>query len=104
MASSSSALPISPRPTPHIQTALALSPRTSSLPLPTLNRANRSFANLARLFGIGGAKSDDPNGTGNGSGEEGEDEAEDAEHGDEDEDGEGEVDEESLMWDAQVSW
>lgn len=96
----------------------------SSLPLPAASRANRSFANLARFFGVGANQQDrresdgsdggveydsrdntsKSKGKGKGREEDQEDEDEEDEDEDEDADGDGDgMDEEGLMWDAQVS-
>lgn len=66
----------------------------STLPLPKALRENRSFANLAKFLGIGAEEGDDdlPGGA-----------EEDGGMVEEEEDASDVVDEESLMWDAQVS-
>lgn len=79
--------------------AFPASPRKpSALPLPSLKH-NRSFARLAQLFGIGKAAAAEQD-EGDVSEEE---EALEAEEGDEGDEGQEEVDEETLLWDAQVS-
>lgn len=75
----------------------------SFLPLPRALRQNRSFAQLTRLLGISAPKE----GTDSGS-EAGDDDDDDENRtlsgsGDDDGDPNSDVDEESLMWDAQVS-
>lgn len=80
---------------------------TSSLPFPKSLRHNKSFVRLANLLGLGSEKAAGSFASGSGSGsgprsDEGIHVYEDEEDGEEGEDG-GEVDEESLMWDAQVS-
>lgn len=93
---------------------LSLSP-PALLPLPPLPRAirqNRSFANLAKLIGLasdtaGKAKGgDDDRASLSAPEDDDEDEDEDDEEDDDDDDDDDqqtdEVDEESLMWDAQV--
>ena len=72
--------------------ALSSSQQTA-LPLPKSVKGNRSFANLAKLFGISSSYRDHHS---------------DAEEDEEEEAGEAEdaedaIDEDSLMWDAQVS-
>ena len=74
--------------------ALSSSQQTA-LPLPKSVKGNRSFANLAKLFGINSSYRDHHS---DADAEEDEDE----EVG-EDEDAEDAIDEDSLMWDAQVS-
>lgn len=77
----------------HASSPLASSFK-SALPLPKALRENRSFANLARFLGI--ANGDD--GDQSPCAEEEEEEYD----GQVEEDGGDVVDEESLMWDAQV--
>lgn len=67
----------------------------STLPLPKALRQNRSFANLARLLGIA-------NGDGEGD-QSPEADGDDVDNGEIEEDVADAIDEESLMWDAQVS-
>lgn len=100
----------SPKASPHLSAhthVLASSPLSSSikstLPLPKAIRENRSFANLARLLGL--AHGDDSRDHEQGDDSLGLDDEYDGEmEEEEDADGEGSevVDEESLMWDAQV--
>jgi hypothetical protein len=71
----------------------------TALPLPKAIKGNRSFANLAKLFGVGTSYRDDPAEAGE-SAEDEEDDEEEPGAGDETEDA---VDEDSLMWDAQAS-
>jgi hypothetical protein len=76
----------------HDASLLSTSQQTA-LPLPRSVKGNRSFANLAKLFGIGHGHSD--------SGEVyAEGEVEDEDHEAEEE--ADTIDEDSLMWDAQV--
>ena len=93
----STSLATSPGPAGAI---LPSSPRKSSaLPLPSLKlKHNRSFALLAQMIGIG-------SGSGSAKEEEsGDDQGEDEEDGEGDEEAlEDEVDEDTLLWDAQVS-
>ena len=71
----------------------------STLPLPKAIRENRSFVNLARLLGLANGHGDESrDGDHSGDGLDGGIE----EEGDDDGDGSEIVDEESLMWDAQV--
>jgi hypothetical protein len=74
----------------HDVSLLSTSQQTA-LPLPRSVKGNRSFANLAKLFGIGSGHPEEV--------------YNEAEGGDEEHDVEEEadaVDEDSLMWDAQV--
>lgn len=71
--------------------ALSSSQQTA-LPLPKSVKGNRSFANLAKLFGINNSYRNDHTS-----------DAEDEEEEEEVLDIEDAVDEDSLMWDAQVS-
>jgi hypothetical protein len=69
------------------------SSQQTALPLPKSVKGNRSFANLAKLFGINSSYRDHHSDA---------EEDEDEEVG-EAEDAEDAIDEDSLMWDAQVS-
>jgi len=69
------------------------SSQQTALPLPKSVKGNRSFANLAKLFGINSSYRDHHS-------DAGEDEEEEV---GEAEDAEDAIDEDSLMWDAQVS-
>lgn len=81
---------------------------TSSLPFPKSLRHNKSFVRLANLLGLGSEKAAGSFASVSGSGsgtrsDEGIHVDVDEEDGEEEEEDGAEVDEESLMWDAQVS-
>lgn len=65
----------------------------TALPLPKSVKGNRSFANLAKLFGISSSY----------KGHQSDPEADEEEEVGEAEEAEDAIDEDSLMWDAQVS-